>query len=36
MFTGLEDLGRAYLSFFLSPTSLMYGLGGALVGIIVG
>jgi len=36
MFNGLEDLGRAYLSFFLSPTSLMYGLGGALVGIIVG
>ena len=36
MFTGLEDLGRAYLSFFLSPTSLLYGLGGALVRIIVG
>jgi putative tricarboxylic transport membrane protein len=35
MFTGLEDLVRAYLS-FLNPTSIGYGLGGALIGIMVG
>src|SRR5689334_16872105 len=36
MFSGLEDLVHAYLSFFLSPVALAYGLGGALVGIVVG
>ena len=35
MLQGLESLGQAYLS-FLNPTSLAYGLGGALLGIIVG
>ena len=35
MFTGLEDLVHAYLS-FLNPTSIGYGLGGALIGIMVG
>ncbi|HXU50835.1 MAG TPA: tripartite tricarboxylate transporter permease [Casimicrobiaceae bacterium] len=35
MFNGLEYLGEAYLS-FLNPTSLMYGMGGALMGILVG
>ncbi len=35
MFTGLADLAHSYLS-FLNPTSLAYGMGGALVGIIVG
>ena len=35
MLQGLELLGQAYLS-FLNPLSLAYGLGGALLGIIVG
>ncbi len=35
MLNGLEYLGQAYLS-FLNPTSLLYGLGGALMGILVG
>ena len=35
MLQGLESLGQAYLS-FLNPLSLAYGLGGALLGIIVG
>jgi len=35
MLTGLEDLGQAYLG-FLNPTSIAYGLGGALLGIMVG
>src|SRR5213595_2180628 len=35
MFSGLSDLGQAYLS-FLNPTSIAYGLGGALLGIMVG
>ncbi|MEO6031820.1 MAG: tripartite tricarboxylate transporter permease [Burkholderiaceae bacterium] len=33
--TGLTELGHAWLG-FLNPTSLAYGLGGALVGIVVG
>jgi putative tricarboxylic transport membrane protein len=35
MLSGLADLGHAYLG-FLNPTSIGYGLGGALLGIIVG
>jgi len=35
MFSGLADLGTAYLG-FLNPTSIALGLGGALLGIIVG
>ena len=35
MLTGLADLVHAYLG-FLNPTSIGYGLGGALLGIIVG
>jgi len=35
MLTGLSDLGQAYLG-FLNPTSIAYGLGGALLGIMVG
>ena len=35
MLSGLADLGHAYLG-FLNPTSIAYGLGGALLGIIVG
>jgi putative tricarboxylic transport membrane protein len=35
MLSGLADLGHAYLS-FLNLTSITYGLGGALLGIIVG
>ena len=35
MFSGLADLGHAYLG-FLNPTSIALGLGGALLGIIVG
>jgi putative tricarboxylic transport membrane protein len=35
MLDGLGYLGAAYLS-FLNPTSLTYGLGGALLGIFVG
>ncbi|TBW38253.1 transporter [Siculibacillus lacustris] len=35
MLTGLAQLGHAYLS-FLNPLSILFGLGGALVGIIVG
>jgi putative tricarboxylic transport membrane protein len=35
MLAGLTDLGQAYLS-FLNPTSIAYGMGGALVGILVG
>lgn len=35
MFTGLADLGHAWLG-FLNPLSLALGLGGALLGIIVG
>src|SRR5881275_3765523 len=35
MFSGLADLGHAYLG-FLNPTSIAYGLGGALLGIMVG
>ena len=35
MFTGLADLAQSYLS-FLNPASLAYGMGGALIGIIVG
>src|SRR4051794_38668552 len=32
---GLEDLGRAWLS-FMDPMTLLYGLGGAFVGIVMG
>src|SRR3954467_14104207 len=32
---GLQDLGRAWLS-FMDPMPLLYGLGGAFVGIIMG
>src|SRR5437588_2501606 len=32
---GIEMLGKAYLS-FLNPTSILYGLGGSLTGILVG
>ena len=35
MFTGLADLGHAWLG-FMNPTSIALGLGGALLGIIVG
>ncbi len=35
MLSGLADLGQAYLG-FLNPTSIAYGLGGALIGIMVG
>src|SRR5208282_408906 len=35
MLAGLADLGHAYLA-ILNPTSIMFGLGGALTGIIVG
>jgi putative tricarboxylic transport membrane protein len=35
MFQGLEMFGQAYLG-FLNPTSILFGLGGALIGIIVG
>jgi len=35
MFSGLADLGRAYLG-FMNPISIALGLGGALLGIIVG
>ncbi len=35
MFSGLADLGHAYLG-FLNVTSISLGLGGALLGIIVG
>ena len=35
MLSGLEDLLQAYLG-VLNPLSLAYGLGGALIGIIVG
>ena len=35
MFSGLADLGHAYLG-FLNLTSISLGLGGALLGIIVG
>ena len=32
---GLADLGRAWLS-FMDPMTLLYGLGGAFVGIVMG
>jgi putative tricarboxylic transport membrane protein len=32
---GLQDLGSAYLS-FMNPMTLLYGLGGAFVGIVMG
>src|SRR6201995_6129626 len=35
MLNGLSQLGQAYLSIF-NFTSLVYGLGGALLGIMVG
>src|SRR5881409_3183297 len=35
MLQGLQDLGAAYLS-FMNPLTLLYGLGGAFVGIIMG
>src|SRR3982751_6794953 len=35
MLSGLADLGHAYLGFF-NVTSIAYGLGGALLGIMVG
>jgi putative tricarboxylic transport membrane protein len=35
MLQGLSELGHSYLG-FLNVTSIVYGLGGALVGIIVG
>src|SRR4051794_3583830 len=35
MLSGLADLGHAYLG-FLNVTSIAYGLGGALLGIMVG
>ncbi len=35
MLQGLSDLGHAYLS-FLNPMTLLYGLGGAFVGIVMG
>jgi len=35
MLTGLSELGQAYLS-ILNVYSLAFGLGGALLGIIVG
>lgn len=35
MLAGLSDLAQAYLS-FLNPLSIAYGMGGALIGIMVG
>jgi putative tricarboxylic transport membrane protein len=35
MFQGLADLGQAWLS-FMDPVTLLYGLGGAFVGIVMG
>src|SRR5271169_275367 len=35
MLAGLAELGHAYLA-ILNPTSILYGLGGALTGILVG
>ena len=35
MLQGLQDLGSAYLS-FMNPMTLLYGLGGAFVGLIMG
>jgi putative tricarboxylic transport membrane protein len=35
MLQGLQDLGSAYLS-FMNPLTLLYGLGGAFVGIVMG
>ncbi|RYY94343.1 MAG: transporter, partial [Comamonadaceae bacterium] len=35
MIQGLTDLGQAYLS-FMNPMTLLYGLGGAFVGIVMG
>src|SRR5436190_23741065 len=35
MLQGLQDLGAAYRS-FMSPLTLLYGLGGAFVGIVMG
>jgi putative tricarboxylic transport membrane protein len=35
MLTGLVELGHAYLGFLNAP-SILYGLGGALIGIVVG
>ena len=35
MLQGLQDLGAAYLS-FMNPLTLLYGLGGAFVGIVMG
>lgn len=32
---GIQDLGAAYLS-FMNPMTLLYGLGGAFVGIVMG
>ncbi|NVO15225.1 MAG: tripartite tricarboxylate transporter permease [Rhodoplanes sp.] len=36
MLDGLVSLGDAYLNLLMSPTSLAYGLAGALTGILVG
>src|SRR6478609_2790570 len=35
MLQGLQDLGTAWLS-FMNPMTLLYGLGGAFVGIVMG
>ena len=35
MLQGLSDLGHAWLS-FMNPMTLLYGLGGAFVGIVMG
>ena len=35
MLEGLSMLGHAWLG-FMNPMTLLYGLGGALVGIVVG
>lgn len=35
MLQGLQDLGSAYLS-FMTPMTLLYGLGGAFVGLVMG
>lgn len=35
MLNGLQDLGAAYLS-FMDPMTLLYGLGGAFVGLVMG
>jgi putative tricarboxylic transport membrane protein len=35
MLQGLHDLGAAYLS-FMTPMTLLYGLGGAFVGLVMG